>query len=92
MFICNKTYRRKLDENLKKWSFNTCKFSNHDISNFNHDIIVQKGVYSYEYMDDWENSNETLLPKKQDYYSNLNMEDITETDYAYKKELVKILK
>ena len=32
-------------------------------------------------MDDWENSNETLLPKKQDFYSNLNMEDITdETD------------
>ena len=53
---------------------------------------MQKGVYSYEYMDDWENSNETLLPKKQDFYSNLNMEDITETDYAYKKELVKILK
>ena len=43
-------------------------------------------------MDDWENSNETLLPKKEDFYSNLNMEDITETDYAHKKELVKILK
>ena len=43
-------------------------------------------------MDYSENANETLLPKKEDFYSNLNMEDITERDYAHKKELVKILK
>ena len=41
---------------------------------------------------DWENTNETLLPKKEHFYSNLNMEDITERDCAHKKELVKILK
>ena len=27
-------------------------------------------------MNDWEKANETLLPKKEDFYSNLNMEDI----------------
>ena len=37
-------------------------------------------------MDDWEKLNKTVLPKKGDFYSQLNMEDITEADY------VKILK
>ena len=28
-------------------------------------------------MDDWEKFNETSLPEKEDFYSHLNMEDIT---------------
>ena len=28
-------------------------------------------------MDDWEKSNETSLPEKEDFYSQLSMEDIT---------------
>ena len=36
-------------------------------------------------MDDWEKFNETLLPEKQDFYSHLNMEDITDADYAHVK-------
>ena len=39
---------------------------------------MQKGVFSYEYMDDWEKFNETSLLKKEDFYSHLNMEDITD--------------
>ena len=34
-------------------------------------------------MDDWEKFNKTSLPEKEDFYSHLNMEDITVTDYAY---------
>ena len=36
-------------------------------------------------MDDLEKSNETSLPEKQDFYSHLNMEDITDADYAHVK-------
>ena len=46
---------------------------------------MQKGVYPYEYMDDWEKFNETSLPEKEDFYSKLNIEDITDVDYAYAK-------
>ena len=53
--------------------------------------MFQNGVYSYEYMDDWEKFNETSLPKKEDFHGHLNMEDITDADYA-QKEFVKILK
>ena len=27
-------------------------------------LLLRKGVYPYEYMDDWEKFNETLLPEK----------------------------
>ena len=31
-------------------------------------------------MDDWEKFNETTLPEKEEFYSNLNMEEITDAD------------
>ena len=51
--------------------------------------MLQKGVYPYEYMDDWEKFNETSLPEKEDFYSHLNMEDITDVDYALAKRVCK---
>ena len=40
-------------------------------------------------MDDWEKLNETLLPEKEDFYSHLIMEDITDADYAHSKRVCK---
>ena len=54
-------------------------------------LLLQKGVYPYEYMDDWEKFNETSLPEKEDFYSHLNMEDITDADYAHPKTVCKEL-
>ena len=42
-------------------------------------------------MDDWENFNDTSLSEKEDFYSQLNMEDITDADYM-QKDFAKILK
>ena len=50
---------------------------------------MRKGVYTYEYIDDWEKFNETSLPKKEDFYSHLNVEDITNADYAQAKRVCK---
>ena len=47
-----------------------------------------KGVYPYEFMDDWEKFNETL-PEKEDFYGHLNMEDVTDVDYAHAKRVCK---
>ena len=49
--------------------------------------MLQKGVYPYEYMDDWEKFNETSLPEKEDFYSHLNMEDINDADYTHAKRV-----
>ena len=48
---------------------------------------MRKCVYSYEWMNDWENFSETLLPKKDDFYSHINMEDITDADYRHAKRV-----
>ena len=40
-------------------------------------------------MSDWEKFSETRLPKKEDLYSHLTMEDITDAGYT-SKEFVKI--
>ena len=40
-------------------------------------------------MDDWEKFNETPLPEKEDFYSHLNMEDITDKDFAHAKTVCK---
>ena len=42
-------------------------------------------------MDSWERFNETSLPKKEDFYSNLNMEDITEVGHKHAKRVFKNL-
>ena len=38
-------------------------------------------------MDSWEKFNETALPSKKDFYSNLNLEDISDEDYAHAQKV-----
>ena len=54
--------------------------------------MLRKGVYPYEYMDNWERSNETSLPSKKGFYSNLNMEDIDDIDYRHGNNVFKSFK
>ena len=46
-------------------------------------LLLRKGVYSYEYMDDWDRFNEEKLSKKSNFYNSLNMEDVSEIDYRH---------
>ena len=52
-------------------------------------MLLRKGVYSYEYKDNWEKFNETALPEKEEFYSNLNMEEVTDADYMHAKRVCK---
>ena len=53
-------------------------------------VIIKKDVYPYECMDEREKFNETTLPEKEEFYSNLNMEDITDAaDYMHLKRICK---
>ena len=47
---CNWNNQNKLDEKLKKWVPSTYIFSKHHINKF---ILMQQGVYPYDYMQDW---------------------------------------
>ena len=58
-------------------------FSNNDINKYI--LLLRKGVYSYEYINEWEKVNETSLPKKENFYNNLNVRNITDSDYNHAK-------
>ena len=68
----------------------TYEFCNGDINKYI--LLLRKGVYPYEYMDSWERFNETSLPDKKAFYSELNLEDITDKDYAHAQKVFKELK
>ena len=54
--------------------------------------MLQKVVYSYEYIGDWEKFIETSLTEKKGFYCHLNMEDITDADYTHGKRVWKDFK
>ena len=53
---------------------NTYKFANPHINKFI--LLLQKEVYPYEYIDDWEKFNETSLSEKDDFYTLLQTSKI----------------
>ena len=53
---CSKKCEQKFDETFKERFFNTLTFSNYDNNKFI--LLLRKGVYPNEYMDNWEKFNE----------------------------------
>ena len=86
-FNCNSYYKKKFNKDLIKKFKNTYSFRNNDLNKLI--LLLRKGVYPYEYMDSWEKFNETSLPTKEDFYSNLNMEDISDIDYRHANNMFK---
>ena len=84
---CNACYRKKINKDLIKKLKNTYSFCNNDINKFV--SLLRKGVYPYEYVDKWERFSEISLPSKEDFYSNLNMEDINDIDYRHANNVSK---
>ena len=80
-FNCETYYRKKFSKELIKRSKSTYEFCNKDLNKII--LLLRKVVYPYEYMDNWERFNETSLPSKESFYSNLNMENIEDIDYRH---------
>ena len=53
------------------------------------DLMSKKGIYPYDHMDSFEKFNETELPSKEQFYSILNDEHISEDDYKHAKKVWK---
>ena len=78
MFKCllrNKSHRKYFEEDWQKFA-TTYKFCDRDINKFY--LMLRKGVYPYKYIDNWQKFNETSLPGKRDFYSNLTIKDTTD--------------
>ena len=52
-----------------------------------YELPIRKGIYPYEYMSSWDKFEETQLPPKKSFYSNLNMVPISDKDYQHAKKV-----
>ena len=85
---CEKEYEKDFNNELIQRFANTYKFWDNDLDKFI--MLLRKGVYPYEYIDEWDKFNEKVLPGKESIYSNLTLENISETDYAHANNVFKI--
>ena len=89
-FNCKKNYEKDVNKELIKRFANTYTLCNNDLNKFV--LLLRKGVYPYEYMDNCERFNETSLPNKESFYSSLNMENIDDIDYRHGNNVFKKFK
>ena len=76
---------KKLIKGLIKELPSGYQFCNDNLNKFV--LLLRKVVYPYEFMDRWENFDETTLPPKEAFYSNFNLEDISDQDYAHAQKV-----
>ena len=89
-FNCKKNYQKEINKELIERFASTYKFCNNYLNKFV--MLLGKGVYPYDYMDGWDKFNETSMPSKESFYSNLTMENISETDYRHANSVFKTFK
>ena len=70
----------KLVSNFPKEAF---KYTSKKFNGNKLDLISQKGTYPYDFMDSFEKFNKTELPTKEEFYSVLNNEHITDKQYEH---------
>ena len=81
---CNETSNKSINELIEKFP-NTYQFCNDDLNKFV--LLLRKGVYPNEYMDSWEKFDETTLPPKEAFYSEITLEDISDKDYLHAQKM-----
>ena len=86
---CKEEWKGPLNKLFEKFS-SVYQFCEGDLNRFV--LSLRKGVYSYEYMDSWEKFDETALPSKEAFYSNLNLENISDKDYAHAQKVWDVFK
>ena len=84
---CEKEYENEFNNELIERFANTYKCCDNDLDKFI--MLLRKGVYPYGYMDGWDKFNEKIIPGKELFYSNLTLENISETDYAHANNVFK---
>ena len=98
-YNCKQRYRKKFNKELIKRFASTYEFCNNDTtgSSFSERInkfvlLLRKGVHPYEYADTWEKFSKISLRSKENFYSNLNMEDISDIYYRHANNVFTVFK
>ena len=86
---CNKPYTKLPNEAIKHFPI-FYQFCNGDLEKLF--LLLGKGIYPYEYMDSWEKFDETSIPPKEAFYSELNEEGISDADYEHFQKVWEVFK
>ena len=79
----------QLVKNLKKKDGDEDEYFYNIKQDFKHntELVTKKGVYPYDYVTDLSKLTETELPPKEEFYSKLNDEEISDEQYAHAKKV-----
>ena len=77
----------KLVSNLPK---ETLKYTSKRFKGDKFDLMIRKGIYPYDYMDSFDKFEDTVLPTKDQFYSLLNDEHISDEDYNHAQKVWKM--
>ena len=77
----------KLVSNLPKEAL---KYTSEEFTGKELSLVSQKGVYPYDFMDSFEKFDQTEVPTKDQFYSILNDQHITNHEYNHAKEVWKV--
>ena len=81
---CKEEWKRPINKLIKNFP-SVYQFCKGDLNQFV--MLLRKGVYPYEYIDSWEKFDETALLSEEAFYSNLNLEDISDEDYTHAQKV-----
>ena len=70
---------------LKSKFPNIYQLSKGDINKFI--LLLRKDVYPYEYMNNYNRFDETMLPPKESFYNEINLKDIRDKDYKHARKV-----
>ena len=76
-----------LDELVSNLPAEALKYTNKRFQKEKLNLMTRKGIYPYDYMDSFEKFNKTELPTKEEFYSILNNEHISDEDYCHAKKV-----
>ena len=77
--------RKKLIEGLIEKFSSVYQFCSGNLNRFI--LLLWKGAYPYEDMDNWEKFDKTTLAPKEAFHGNLNLEDISNEHYAHAQKV-----
>ena len=82
-----KEYKKLIEGLIKKFP-SIYQFCNGDLIKLI--LLLRKDDYLYENTDNWGKFGETTLPPKEAFYSYLNLENISDEDYAHAQKVWKV--
>ena len=81
---CKEEWKRPLNKLIESFP-SIYQFCNRNLKKVV--MLLKKGGFPYEYMDSSEKLDETALPPKKKFYSNLNLENISDEDYTHAQKI-----